>query len=167
MGQPITILMPDRFKDLHLAGLSRFKTTHEAKIIGRNVELFGLTRDGREFPLELSLSTWRDRGKVYFAGIIRDTTERKRAESAVRESERRYRQLFEDAPLAMFITTADGTLAAANQPALNIFGFTRETAVGTNVTSRFVDPADRAAFREAFGTGSPGNPRPSSGVMKL
>ena len=154
VGQPLTILMPDRFKALHLAGLSRFKTTHEARVVGRTVELFGLTSDGREFPIELSLSTWRDGGKIYFAGIVRDTTERKRAESAVRDSERRYRQLFEDAPVAMFITTTDGTIATANQPALNMFRFTREAIVGMNVASRFVDSTDRAAFREAIGTGS-------------
>ena len=59
LGRPLTVLMPERFHDAHRAGFMRFLTTGEARVIGRTVELAGLRKDGREFPIELSLAASR------------------------------------------------------------------------------------------------------------
>ena len=75
-GQPLTMLMPEPFKAPHRSGLERFKATSEAIIIGKSVELSGKRKDGTEFPLELSLSSWTSDDGQYFAGMIRDITER-------------------------------------------------------------------------------------------
>jgi PAS domain S-box-containing protein len=88
-GRPLTLLMPARYRDAHAAGLVRLHETGQSRLIGRPIELHGLRRDGTEFPLELSLATWISASGRFFSGIIRDTTERKRAEEALRISEER------------------------------------------------------------------------------
>lgn len=83
LGKPLTLLMPDRFQDAHRRGFQRFLSTGEARVIGKTVELTGIRKDGSEFPLELSLTTWKASEGTFFTAIIRDITERKRAEEAM------------------------------------------------------------------------------------
>jgi PAS domain S-box-containing protein len=82
LGQPLTMIMPARYRDAHQHGLERVTMTGESRILGRPIELCGLRKDGVEFPLELSLAAWKTTEHACFGGIIRDITERKRAERA-------------------------------------------------------------------------------------
>ncbi len=73
----------------------------------------------------------------------------------LRVSEARYRDLFEESRDAIFVSLADGKVVAANQAALDLFGFTLEEALGSELGDRFVDPGDRDRFRIAIApTGS-------------
>ncbi len=83
IGKPVTVLMPERFREQHVAGLRQYLTTGEARVIGRTVELAGLRRDGDEFSLELSLAVVRQGSTTFFTSILRDVTERKRAKDAL------------------------------------------------------------------------------------
>jgi PAS domain S-box-containing protein len=74
-------IMPERFRELHLAGMKRFLDTRKTKVIGTLLELFGLHKNGAEFPIELSISTWETENGFFFGGIIRDTTQRKKTEA--------------------------------------------------------------------------------------
>jgi PAS domain S-box-containing protein len=81
LGQPLTVLMPQQFRQAHLRGVERYLATGEARVIGRRVvELTGVKDGFVEFPIELSLSTWTHGEVVTFAAIIRDVSERKRNE---------------------------------------------------------------------------------------
>jgi PAS domain S-box-containing protein len=80
VGRPLTRLMPDRLHAAHRAGLERYVSTEESRVIGKPVELVGRRTDGTEFPFELSLSSWKTDKGVFFTGILRDMTERKRFE---------------------------------------------------------------------------------------
>jgi len=82
-GEPVAAVIPDRYRDAHTSGIERVTAGGERHVIGQTVELAGLHRDGREFPIELSLGTWVADGRRYYSGIIRDVTERKVAEDAV------------------------------------------------------------------------------------
>ncbi len=86
VGQPLCMLMPERFRASHEANFRRYLQTNEARIIGKGpVELVGLRKSGEEFPLELSLGEMREEDGVLFTGIVRDITERKRAEEEIRQ----------------------------------------------------------------------------------
>jgi PAS domain S-box-containing protein len=84
LGQPLTVLMPERFREPHRKSLSRVSETGEAKLIGKTVELMGRRKDGREFPLELSLSMWTSGVRRFFTGILRDITKRRQVEDELR-----------------------------------------------------------------------------------
>jgi len=86
VGQSITILIPDRFRQAHKKGINRFFQTGRSKIVGKHYEVCALKKNGREFPVELSLSSWEQDGTNYFTGIIRDITKRKKLEDRLRES---------------------------------------------------------------------------------
>ena len=85
IGRPVTLLMPARFHQAHLQGLNRFRSTGESRVIGSTVELVGRRQDGTEFPLELSLTTWKAGDRAFFTGILNDITERKRREEEIGE----------------------------------------------------------------------------------
>ena len=87
MDQPLTLLMPARFHDPHQAGMARVHRGGEKHLIGKTVEVQGLRKDGREFPLEMSLSEWQVEEGQFFTAIIRDITERKLADEALRQSQ--------------------------------------------------------------------------------
>jgi PAS domain S-box-containing protein len=79
-GLNLTVLMPEYMRLAHEAGMRRYVETGEKHISWEGVELPGLRRDGREIPLEVSFGEFAQGGRRYFTGVIRDITERKRAE---------------------------------------------------------------------------------------
>jgi PAS domain S-box-containing protein len=84
VGKPLIILIPERYRNAHQRGLKRVNSTGETRIIGKTVELSGLRKNGIEFPLELSLSTWKIGERRFYTAIIRDITERKHAEETLK-----------------------------------------------------------------------------------
>lgn len=80
LGRPVARLVPERFRESHLAGFSRALEGLSPRRVRRSVEVMGLTKDGDEVPLELSLATWTSGEGLFFTGIGRDITERKQAE---------------------------------------------------------------------------------------
>ena len=81
LGQPLTQLIPSRYREAHTKGFQRLCETGESRLIGSTIELHGLRKSGIEFPLELSLATWYAKGARFFSAFIRDLTERKRHET--------------------------------------------------------------------------------------
>ena len=80
IGQPVTLLMPERYREHCLTGLHRYLRTGEARVVGSTIELVGLRKDGSEFPIEMSLGESQEDGERLFTGIMRDVTERKALE---------------------------------------------------------------------------------------
>jgi len=77
LGQPINLLVAEGESYEKRSGFRRFGTRAARNLVGRTVELPGRHRDGAEFPVELSLSTWLEGGKTAFGAILRDVSERR------------------------------------------------------------------------------------------
>ncbi len=84
VGQPLETIIPERFRAAHRAGMNRMTQTGDSRVIGKTVELAAVRKDGTEFPIELSLSSWTVGDQRFYTGIIRDISERKEAESKLR-----------------------------------------------------------------------------------
>ncbi len=80
IGKSSKILVPERVRELEKLGVERSAKTGISAVLGKTVESVGLRKDGSEFPTEVSLSSWSSGGEAYYAAIIRDITERKKAE---------------------------------------------------------------------------------------
>ncbi|MDN5940340.1 MAG: response regulator [Nitrospira sp.] len=83
LGKPLTMLMPIRYQAAHEQGIERMRGGAESKVLGKTTELAGCRKNGQEFPLQLSLSSWKTGEGTFYTGIISDITERKRAEEAL------------------------------------------------------------------------------------
>ncbi len=83
IGKPLDIIMVERSRSGHQKGIEGVVSTEEKHLIGKTVEMAGLRSDGREIPVELSLSTWKLGEETFYTGIVRDISERKRAEEEI------------------------------------------------------------------------------------
>lgn len=147
MGKSVDILVPDKFKEQHREGVKRFLATGKPSLVGNTAEFEGVRKDGSVRPIEISLSADRDPRGWTFTSIIRETTERRRALEALRESEERYRNLFEDSKDAVMIWTAAGKILGVNQAALDTFGCGGEEMIGSDIAELYADHADLVAFQ--------------------
>ena len=121
LGQSDTLIVCERLRESHLQGLARLREGAEPRIIGKTVEVPARKRDGSEFPVELSLSTWETKSGRFYTTIIRDITERKAAEEALAASEARFRTLYESAADAIMMLDEKGFFDC-NEATLRMFG---------------------------------------------
>jgi diguanylate cyclase (GGDEF)-like protein/PAS domain S-box-containing protein len=126
IGQPVTLLMPERYREHCVAGLHRYLRTGDARVVGNTTELVGLRTDGSEFPIEMSLGETEEDGERLFTGVIRDITERKRAQDALREAQDRFRSVFDHAPIGVAVVSLDGRYLQVNRSLCEILGYPEE-----------------------------------------
>jgi two-component system sensor kinase FixL len=93
IGSNITMLMPETIGSKHDSYLDRYRQTGQRAIIGIGREVVGQRSDGTVFPLDLSVAEWEREGETFFTGIMRDISQRKGTETALRASEDRLRLL--------------------------------------------------------------------------
>jgi PAS domain S-box-containing protein len=106
-------------------------------------ETRGLRKDGSTFEIEIKASTYELEGKRYTLSVIRDVTERKRAEQALRDSEQRFRSFIEQSAEGVMIVDEEGRIIEWNATSEQITGLTRQAALGNyywDVQDRFIRP---------------------------
>src|ERR687897_195651 len=142
IGEPVTLLMPARYRELCMAGLHRYLRTGEARVVGGTTELVGLRKDGSEFPIEMSLGETNEDGERLFTGVIRDVTGRKEVEKDLKESEERFRSLVQNTSDIITILEPDATVRYISPALERVMGYKPQEQIGTNAFGS-VHPDDR------------------------
>jgi PAS domain S-box-containing protein len=113
IGRPLVdLIIPAQHREAHCAGLARYLRTGEAKILDRRIEIFAADSTGREFPVELSITTMRYDSEVLFVGFLRDITARREAEARLRRQAREAQLLFDVTRLATVTHSFEDALRA-------------------------------------------------------
>jgi PAS domain S-box-containing protein len=133
LGRPMRdMIIPPRLREAHARGLRRYLATGEAVVLQKRIELSALHRDGREFPVELTITPIGTGERLCFSAFLRDITERKEAERAMSESEQRFRATFEQAAVGIAHVSPDGRWLRVNQRLCDIVGYSRGELLSVN-----------------------------------
>ena len=131
IGNLVEILIPERFRGHHPQHRSAYAAAPSARPMGTGLELYGRRKDGTEFPVDIMLSPVEASGEKSVLTVIRDITDRKQAETALRRSEERFRLLVEGASdYAIFMLDPEGRVATWNSGAERIKGYRAEEILG-------------------------------------
>lgn len=160
IGAPLSRFMPARFRAAHAGHVERFGSTGASdRQMGNQRDLFGLRADGEEFPLEASISQTMLNGKRLYTVMLRDITARKLAETALRNSEQRFRGLIEASPEAIYIHK-DEKIIFVNHAAQVLFGASNaEQLLGKPIYALF-HPESEHDVRQAMESILSGMPPP-------
>ncbi len=150
LNQPVEILIPENFRRKHLQHREAYHEAPHPRAMGSGLELLGRRKDGSTFPVEISLSPLEEEGGVLVTAAIRDVTERKQAEEALRQSQERFRLLVEEVKdYAIFMLDPTGRIVSWNEGAQKIKGYTAEEIIGQHFSCFYVsEDVDRGKPNE-------------------
>ena len=145
VGESIDMLIPKRFHAAHQAHIEKFgQTATTSRDMGAQMVLRGVRADGDEFPIEASISQHTEAGRKLFTVILRDVTERVRAQELLARSESRLRGILDSAMDAIITVDESQHVLLFNAAAEAVFGCPRGEAIGAPL-AWFIPERFRAA----------------------
>jgi len=148
VGQGIAVLIPRRLRAQHRHHVRGYIHDAAARPMGGGLELFGLRKDGSEFPVEISLSPLQTDEGMMVSSAIRDISERRRAVAELATAEELFRSAFEGSPIGMALTGGDGKVVRVNAALCALTGRPAEELVGAHF-DELVHPLDDGYDRDA------------------
>ncbi len=149
IGQPIEILVPARFRDGHPRHRENYNAHPRTRQMGAALNLFGLRKDGTEFPVDIMLKPMQTESGPAVVTFIRDATEQRAAQEALRLNDQRLRSIVESVgEYAIYMLDRDGHVVTWNPGAERIKGYKPDEILGLHF-SRFFTHEDQERGRPA------------------
>ena len=140
LNQELEILLPPRFRKKHVAHRTGYFKESKVRPMGANLELFGMRKDGQEFPVEISLSPLETEEGTFSMSAIRDITFQKNLEKKLRDQQFYTRSLIESNIDTLMTIDSNGIITDVNQQMVIVTEFTSEEIIGTPFKNYFTDP---------------------------
>jgi PAS domain S-box-containing protein len=132
-GQKVDVLIPSRLKEGHPGHREDYMVAPTSRTMGSALDLVALRKDGTEVPVDISLGPLETSDGTLVISSIRDMTETRQAEMAIRASEAELSDLFENAPLGYHELDAQGRVTRVNTTLLEMLGLSPEEIVGCSI----------------------------------
>jgi len=143
LGHPLLIIMPARFREAHQERLTRYERTGEIAAIDRTIEVEGLRKDGKEFPIELSIGTWDTKEGQCYSAIVRDITDRKRWEAQLRQQQIEQQALLDLIPAMVWYKDRRNRIIRTNRLAAESIQKTVAEVEGRLTQDLYPDEAEK------------------------
>lgn len=131
-------IIPERYRERHEQGLLRYRATGEGKLINRRVEFIARHKDGREFPVELSVTPIEHTGVHLFGAFVRDISERRVIEMQLTFQS----TILHNVRDSIVVADLSGRVQFWNKGAEALFGYSKEEMLGESVTRLYVETDD-------------------------
>ena len=155
IGQSVEILVPERFRQVHPRHREAYTSHASVRPMGVGLQLYGRRKDESEFPVDIMLSPMEAADGRVVISVIRDISDRKVAEEALRRSEQQFHALFEFSPDAIIASDQRGCITEVNARVESMFGYQRGELLGQPIDSlvperfRHTHPARRMEYASA------------------
>jgi PAS domain S-box-containing protein len=144
------LIIPSNSTQKYLPGLADYLMTGAGSLLGRPIEVMARRANGEEFPIELALTQVPIGDSPFFTAFMRDITDRKRAEDALRRSEARKSVILETALDAVVTLDDQGKIIEWNPAAEKVFGYSRELALGRTFSELMTPAANEELARKGL-----------------
>lgn len=144
--QPMEILIPEGRQPDHVAMRASYMKKPAARPMGMGRDLTGRRKDGSQFPVEISLSSFTENGEKFVDAVVVDITARKAMETRLKQREAHLGLLIESSPNGLLVVDPEGRIELANPALEKLFGYGPGELLGQSL-ERLVPDADRARHR--------------------
>lgn len=154
LGKKVEVLMPERFHQSHNLFRSDYFKSPEIRPMGKEVNLFGIRKNGEEFPVEISISPIETESGMVVCAVVRDITERKNAENKLKKSEAFKQKVLDLSPSGIYIYDQDlGYNVYTNTQYTELTGYTLEdiNAMSQEEFFALFHPEDQPKIAEHMG----------------
>ncbi|HEX4749745.1 MAG TPA: PAS domain S-box protein [Bryobacteraceae bacterium] len=144
------LIIPPDLRAQHYGGMEHYLRTGEGRVLGKRLELNGMRSDGRIFPVELAVTRLAHEEPPVFTAYIRDLSERRQTQTALKMSEIRYATLFENILEGVYQTDPQGNILTGNPALIRMLGFEtlEELRAAGGVPALYANEDDRPARLE-------------------
>ncbi len=159
IGQAVEMLVPQRMRSHHADDRAEFFAHSESRAMGKGRDLYGVKKDGQEFPLEIGLNPIRTPDGVKVLASVVDISARKRAEQALQKERDFIDAVLETAGALVVVLDREGRILRFNRACEQTTGYSSEEVMGRHVWDLFIIPEEVAGVKAVFERLRGGEPR--------